>query len=157
MQNANASGTGGWAHTYDGTITPNGTFSASDGRELADYTGGGGTLNNGAGSGTGNTQLFWTADNPIITLFFDRYYTLDDILLETWAAGNLIPGTMTGFTASIGATSQAFATALAPTIVVNGQQASPPPTTPVPLPAGMVLISTSLGAFVVTRRRKASA
>ena len=193
IKNANVSNTGGWFHTYTGTISLNGTVSAYDGWQLADYTGGFGTLNNGAGTGTSDTQLFWTPDNPIITVFFDAYYTLDDILLETWPDvmpySNGIPGTMTGFTAAIGGTSQAFLTTNAPNraefvnfsgssldgvatnmltlsnfsgtfssyvaisnIVVNGQPALAP--SAVPLPAGLLLLPTAIGAFALTRRRK---
>ena len=61
---------GGWSHTYNGTITPGGSFVGAGGTgTAATYTGGSGTLNDGviAYSVTDN-QLFDAAVlNPVIT------------------------------------------------------------------------------------------
>jgi hypothetical protein len=114
ITNANESGYGNWSHSYSGTITSTGTtgfpFGTSN-DSLATYSGGSGTLNDGVqGTSVINTQLFALVDSAAITLFFDQAYTLDTILLSSFASGNSIPNNMTGFDASVGGVSASFST-----------------------------------------------
>jgi hypothetical protein len=116
MSSALKSGAGMWSNTYSGTITPTGnsatiyphfgTFT------LNDLTGAGsGTLNDGIlGTGVGNTHLLSSADNVVIELFFDATYFLSSINLFSFASGNAIPGSMTGFDASWSGGSASFTT-----------------------------------------------
>ena len=102
IENTRTSGFGGWAHSYDGSVT-------STGGGLVDYAGGSGTLNDGnIGISHRNTHLFQAIDAPVITLFLDGFYTLNSLRMETFARGNAIPGTMTDVTVSFGGESHAF-------------------------------------------------
>jgi MYXO-CTERM domain-containing protein len=113
IQNAARSGFGGWAHTYNGTITDTGSGNANGiGFTRADYTGAGdGTLNDGLeGTGPGDTQLF--ANNsfasPVITVYLDGFYTIDNITLFTFQGGNFIPGSVAGYDVTIGGVTESF-------------------------------------------------
>lgn len=104
--NATISGSGGWSHNYSGTIT-------NTGPDTANYTGGSGTLNNGVVENThSGSQLFnWPNFHaPIITLYLDDFYTIDDITLDSGDWSNTIPGTLTGLDLSIGAVTDSFLT-----------------------------------------------
>lgn len=99
--NANASGTGGWAHTYSGTISP-----ASG---LYDYTGGSGTLNDGVTTGSaGNSQLFLFSSNTSIALHLAENTLVNSIEVFGGNFGNAIPGTLTGWSVTINGTKVAI-------------------------------------------------
>ncbi|QOJ17226.1 MAG: PEP-CTERM sorting domain-containing protein [Phycisphaeraceae bacterium] len=110
--NAARSGFGGWAHTYNGTITDTGSGSANGiSFTRADYTGGSGTLNDGSpGTSPGDTQLF--ANNafarPVITLYLDGMYTFKDITLFSFDSGNSIPGCIASFDVTIAGQTATF-------------------------------------------------
>ena len=93
--NANASGYGGWAHTYSGTISPtNGG--------LYDYMGGSGTLNDGVKTGsTNNSQLFSLSSNTSIALHLAANTLVDSIEVFGGNFANSIPGTLTGWSVTI--------------------------------------------------------
>lgn len=77
ITNASVNGSGGWSHTYDGTIT-------STGSGTANYSGGSGTLNDGITTDSSiNNQLFNFPSeiNPIITLYLDGFYSIESISL----------------------------------------------------------------------------
>jgi len=101
--NARPSGFGGWSHDYTGAMLAkaNGTF---------DYTGGSGSLNDGViPLGLAGMQLFNLGDNVTIKLHLDGPATLQSIsLFGANGSGNSIPGTLTGWSVSIGASTQAF-------------------------------------------------
>lgn len=116
MSSALKSGAGGWSNTYSGTITPT-SNSATTYPHFGSFTlnaltgAGSGTLNDGIlGTGVGNTHLLSSADNVVIELFFDATYFLSSINLFSFASGNLIPGSMTGFDASWSGGSASFTT-----------------------------------------------
>ena len=90
------SGSGGWAHTYTGTITP--TIVPGVNSQVANYAGGGGTLNDGIIGGTVlNTQLFDVAAGSIITLHFADVQRIDEIsLFGGDIPGNSVPGSLRG-------------------------------------------------------------
>lgn len=98
------SGSGGWAHTYDGAITLDGS--------LYDYTGGSGTLNDGAiGTSAGNTHLFYVADLPSITVHLAQASTIDTLALYSFGpTSNGIPGNITGFDITINGLTSYFTT-----------------------------------------------
>jgi len=99
MTNAQPSGTGGWSFTYmGGTIVGN------------NYTGGSGTLNDGIiPTDANNNELFFLADAPTITLHLAAASTISAIRLDGGNyPGNSIPGTLTGWTVTIGANTAAF-------------------------------------------------
>jgi hypothetical protein len=100
--NAEPSGFGGWSHTYTGTITPNGS--------LVNYTGGGGTMNNGVvETDVSSVELFYNPDNPVITLHLDGTYQITSLeLYEGDVPSNSIPGNLTGWTMTIGSNVQAY-------------------------------------------------
>ena len=100
--NAEPSGYGGWAHTYNGTITPNGS--------LANYSGGGGTMNNGVvETDTSNIQLFSNPVNPVITIHLNGTYQINSLsLYEGDEGSNSIPGNLSGWTITIGSNVQAY-------------------------------------------------
>ena len=106
ITDTHTSGQGGWAHTYDGTIT---TITGN----IANYSGGSGTLNDGIiGTSEQTTQLFYTADtNPVITLFLDGFYSIDSLLIY---GGNItnngLPGTLTGFDVTVNSITESFLT-----------------------------------------------
>lgn len=104
IQNAVYSGYGLWAHTYTGTI-------AVTGGDTRNYTGGDGTLNDGI-IGTTHTenQLFQGSVNPVITLYFDGFYSVGSIsLFGGDDPFNTIPGAITGATVTAGAVSASIA------------------------------------------------
>ena len=105
---------GGWAHTYNGTITDTGNFSANGvAFTRANYRNGSGTLNDGSpGTGAGNTQLF--ANNadarPRITLHLKGNHFVDDITLFSFDGSNSVPGSIRSVDVTIGGLTQTFAT-----------------------------------------------
>lgn len=107
IDNATIAGTGGWNHSYSGTITP-----VSGG--IADYSGGSGTLNNGIIETTNpTTQLFNypTETSPVITLYLDGLYSFDNLIISGGDfLSNTIPGTLTDLDITIGSTTVSFAT-----------------------------------------------
>lgn len=107
ISNTYVSGTGGWAHTYAGTIT-------HLGNSLANYTGGSGTLNDGVVStNVSSTQLFnFPSKSALaITLYLDGFYSIDSLLINGGNfLGNSIPGTLTGLNVTINAESHYFTT-----------------------------------------------
>jgi hypothetical protein len=108
IENASVSGTGGWGHTYNGTITP------TSGSEV-DYSGGSGTLNDGViGTSMGTDQLFnYPADySPIITIYLDGFYFLNNLLISGGNMGdNFIPGVLIGLDVKINSINESFVTA----------------------------------------------
>ena len=100
--NAEPSGFGGWGHTYTGTITPNGS--------LVNYTGGGGTMNNGVvETEVSSVELFYNPVNPVITLYLGGTYQITSLeLYEGDIPTNSIPGNLTGWTITIGSNVQAY-------------------------------------------------
>jgi hypothetical protein len=103
ITNVRPSGFGGWTHTYTGTITSNG-----DG--TYNYSGGGGTLNDGLfGANSVNSELFLLGDNSVFTLFLDGNYNLANMnLYGSFGEDNYIPGTLTGATIGFGGGSAAI-------------------------------------------------
>lgn len=99
ITNANLSGYGAWGHSYSGTITPTGG-------DLADYSGGTGTMANGIVENTDQTtQLFESGAGAVITLFLDGFYSLDTLTIFGGDnPGNAIPGEIDGMSVMIGAT-----------------------------------------------------
>ena len=89
------SGFGCWFHDYDGTVTYTGrTVSGSvvcsaDGSQIANYSGGSGTLNDGViSTSTIGTHLFTTRNaddgvpiSPVITLYLGETYVVNVIRL----------------------------------------------------------------------------
>jgi hypothetical protein len=104
VTNAKESGFGGWNFTYNGKII-------DAGNNNFNYTGGGGTLNDGiipTEDGVDN-QIFSIGDNSIITLHLNATYKLDEInIFGGNYFGNSIPGTLTGATVTIGDKSAAI-------------------------------------------------
>ncbi|MDP1533773.1 MAG: PEP-CTERM sorting domain-containing protein, partial [Rubrivivax sp.] len=90
--NAQLSGAGGWAHTYSGLIVGN------------NYSGGGGTLNDGiVPVDEFNNQLFWLPDSPTVTLHLSALSYVSAIqLLGGVLPSNSVPGTLTGWSVTIG-------------------------------------------------------
>lgn len=86
------SGTGGWSHSYTGTMLGN------------TYTGGSGTLNDGLAPGSEqNNHLFFFSDNPVITLHLAESTKVNSIdILGGLLSGNAIPGTLNGWSVTIG-------------------------------------------------------
>jgi len=120
IQDAVRDGFGWWGHYYTGTITDTGSVSVIAYYEpsdpiyvgtVANYTGGGGTLNDGVfGTTTSNTQLFATQLDVEITLFFDQEYFLQDIYLYSHNSGSGagITGNITSFDVTAGITNMSF-------------------------------------------------
>ncbi len=104
VENTNLSGFGGWAHTYDGTITADGA--------TYDYTGGSGTLNDGiVGTSVSNTHLFTVANASVITLYLGESGMIDTLSLYSFGpTSNGIPGNITGLDVTINGVTQYFAT-----------------------------------------------
>jgi len=94
--NALVSGNGGWAHVYTGTITP--TTSAGTSGSVANYTGGGGTLNDRIiGTTVLNTQLFEVPAESVITLHLSRAVPLQSVSLYGGdITNNSVPGRLRG-------------------------------------------------------------
>jgi hypothetical protein len=113
------SGSGGWGHVYDGTITPTGVDPVQGGT-LATYASnpvtltGSGTLNDGVISTSfGQTHLFFTGSraHPVITLHLDVAARIDTI--EIFGGNidfNAIPGALDGMTVEIGGQSVSVST-----------------------------------------------
>jgi hypothetical protein len=115
IQNAAESGFGAWDHRYNGLITPTGSnlvVAFPNGKStavLALYTGGGGTLNDGqVGLAPGDTELFATAAQPVITLHLGNTYAIQSINLESFSLYNGIPGNITGVNLAVGGSSASF-------------------------------------------------
>ena len=111
---AATSGCGGWAHSYTGTIVTTGGF---DGCTRANYSGGAGTMADGAiGTNILESQLFrFTSSGayaPSITLYLDSEYFVSAISLFNFPSGNAIPGNITGLDVGIGVSTQSFATSV---------------------------------------------
>ncbi|HET9648286.1 MAG TPA: hypothetical protein VFP34_08655, partial [Microlunatus sp.] len=91
------SGSGGWAHTYTGTITPTGTDPVQ-GATLATYTGGSGTLNDGViGTTPTESHLFFAGSRarPTITLHLPQVTFVDTIdIYGGTITFNAIPGAL---------------------------------------------------------------
>lgn len=105
VSNANLSGFGSWGHLYVGTIT-------DLGGGLANYTDGFGSLNDGSvvtDVYAGN-QLFWLNNAPTITLHLDGPTKVSSVQIFGGDTGiyNYIPGTLTGWTVTIGGQSVAL-------------------------------------------------
>ena len=108
------SGWGLWAHTYNGTITPTGqVVPGGDGllADVANYTGGGGTLNDGVIGDTSSSQLFVSGAapdggpilNPVITLHLPGLFQIHSInIFGGDGSTNYAPGCLTGVTVGIG-------------------------------------------------------
>jgi len=96
ITNAPVSGTGSWAHTYTGTITPTSVFDLNE--VLATYTGGGGTLNDGViGHSVTDTQLLDSRVDLVITLFLASPAALHAIdLFGGNIPANSLPGNLNG-------------------------------------------------------------
>lgn len=103
IANATISGFGGWGHTYSGTITP----VVGD---SADYTGGGGTMNNGIIESTeGSIQLFKTSASAEITLYLDNFYSINTIsIFGGDTCCNYIPGEIDGMDLTINGNTLSF-------------------------------------------------
>lgn len=102
---ARISGWGSWWHGYDGQITLR-----DDHPTLADYSGGGGTLNDGlvADSSFGN-HLLRTADAPIITLHLAAPARIGEILiLGGDYLNNAHVGALSAWSVTIGGQTQHF-------------------------------------------------
>jgi len=123
IQETPRSGWGCWAHDYDGTIVDTGRTDSSaiactfDGRSIANYSGGSGTLNDGLVSASAvGSHLLVTHDGddglpirPVITLHLGSTFLITSILISGGNdPGNFIPGLLTGATVEIGGTSQAL-------------------------------------------------
>jgi len=119
------SGFGCWFHDYDGTVTNTGrTVSGSvvcsaDGGLIANYSGGGGTLDDGAiSTSTIGTHLFTTRNaddgrpiSPVITLHLGGTYFVNAInVFGGDLGGNFIPGALDGMTVEINGSTIALAT-----------------------------------------------
>lgn len=99
LENAEISGFEGWKHSYNGSIVSDGTG--------YDYTGGGGTLNDGLqGTGSTTNHLFMVDDFQI-TAHLDGYYNLSSIsLLSDYVGRNTLPASLTGVNVTIGGVTQ---------------------------------------------------
>lgn len=102
---ARISGWGSWWHVYDGQITLR-----DDDPTLADYSGGGGTLNDGlvAGSSFGN-HLLRVADAPVITLHLAAPARIAEIaILGGDYFNNAHVGALSAFSVTIAGQTQHF-------------------------------------------------
>jgi hypothetical protein len=92
ITNARVSGFGAWSHVYTGSITP------VIPNVTANYTGGGGTLNDGIiGTSEDNAQLFLSSDDAVITLYLAGVHRVNSIsLFGGDIHTNSIPGALTG-------------------------------------------------------------
>src|SRR5215470_7041745 len=117
------SGFGCWSHTYGGTITHTGrTISGAacsgNGYPIANYSGGGGTLNDGVYGNLNATHLFSTANaddgqpiDPVITLHLGGTYVIKSIsIFGGDVGGNIIPGALESLTVEVGGASAAVIT-----------------------------------------------
>jgi len=118
IQNAVTSGSFvQWNHIYSGSIATTGTTNITlppgdvTAATLASYSGGWGTLNDGAvGSFPNDTELFATAVQPVITLYLDNTYTIQSLNLESFSLYNSIPGNISRVTITINGISAALDT-----------------------------------------------
>jgi len=112
IDDAALTGFGGWSHVYNGSITNTGSGSANGfGFDRGDYSGGGGTLNDGfEGSSAQDTQLFANNESarPVITLNLDNQYFIEDLTLFSFDSGNSIPGRIRGFDVTINGVTESF-------------------------------------------------
>jgi hypothetical protein len=118
------SGWGGWGHAYTGTITNTGRTVAGlcfapDCNNIADYSGGSGSLNDGViDTSLFATQLFTNRNaddgapiDPVVTLHLGGRFLIDAIrIFGSDTTGNIIPGALDHVTVAFGGSSQAFAT-----------------------------------------------
>ncbi len=89
IEGTRLSGTAGWEHTYTGSIVSSGG--------AYDYSGGGGTLNDGLfGTDEYDTHLLEAHYSPSLTLHLDGSYDISAIYLWSFPTGNAIPGDITG-------------------------------------------------------------
>jgi hypothetical protein len=105
IQNGRGTGWGAFYHEYTGTITENGIgptlylvqYGILRAYPTLDYVGGTGTLNDGLiGTGSGDTHLFRTADQSVITLHLAQRAVIRSIELLSFDIGhNGIPGVIT--------------------------------------------------------------
>jgi hypothetical protein len=125
VTNVPRSGFGCWSHDYTGTITNIGrTVSSSvvytpDGNQLADYSGGLGTLaDNVFPTSVLGTRLFYNGNTddgqpvaPTITLHLDGNYLIQAVhIFGGDIGGNAIPGALDGVTVTIGSQSVTLST-----------------------------------------------
>lgn len=113
ITDAALSGFGGWAHTYNGTITTTGNDTANGiSFTRGNYSGmGSGTLNDGGtNDGVGNAQLFGltSSTSPSIVVYLDGTYFVDDITLWGFDNNNSIPGNVDGYDLTINGHTQSF-------------------------------------------------
>ncbi len=144
------SGSGGWAHNYTGTIEPTGTDPVQE-ATLATYTGGSGTLNDGAiGTTTSDSQLFFTGTraHPTITLHLPQASYVDTIDIYGGDIDfNAIPGALTRLTVSIAGTTAGITTEPFGDPAVNDRVAlAPTPLSQIPTDT-IVLSATSAELF----------
>jgi hypothetical protein len=87
---------GGWSHEYNGTITPVPAPWATF--PLANYSGGGGTLNDGViGRSVFDSELFDASTEPVITLYFGSFYHVNTLdLFGGNISDNSAPGSLRG-------------------------------------------------------------
>jgi hypothetical protein len=119
------SGFGCWFHDYNGTIANSGrtvsyvVICSAEGTQIADYSGGSGTLNDGIVSTSINsTHLFTTINaedgqpiSPVITLHLGGTYVVKTIrFFGGDFLDNTIPGALNGVTVEIGGTAVAVET-----------------------------------------------
>ncbi len=102
VQNAAVYPCRGWNHYYNGTIIYTGPSGSSC--QMANYSGGSGTLNDGViGETAQDTQLFRASYNPIITLHLSGIVSLNR--LEIYGGNipaNGIPGRISGALVAFG-------------------------------------------------------
>jgi hypothetical protein len=127
IEQTNRSGWGGWCHDYNGTIVNTGRTvsgnaggcNTTDGNQIANYSGGSGTLNDGViSTSISSTHLFTTrnaddgqAISPVITLHLGGTFVINSILLSGGdIGGNIIPGALNGVTVEIGGIAVTLAT-----------------------------------------------
>jgi opacity protein-like surface antigen len=87
---------GGWSHEYTGTITP--VVAPWLTFPIANYSGGGGTLNDGIiGTTVFNSELFDASSEPVITLYFGGFYRVNTLdLFGGNIRDNSAPGSLRG-------------------------------------------------------------
>lgn len=122
VQDTPPSGFGGWGHTYSRPATDTGrTFNSGIGSPdvpLLNYTGGSGTLNDGAVANLDATQLFVLRSTtpagttrPQVTLHLGGSFVIDKIhLCGGEVELNIFPGDITGMTVAVGGLAQPFST-----------------------------------------------
>jgi len=107
ISNTLPSGAGGWSHVYDGAIA------CDDNTGLCNYSGGSGTLNDGViPTQITDNQLFYRATGPVITLRLDTLSHVNSVQIyggnpdassaPSSLSGDFIPGSLTGWSVTIG-------------------------------------------------------